>query len=148
MYWLVPTFLWEFYMGTATGWNHPAQISWSLVTHWPSLLWVNGIQEHLCVTHKGFVAHTCVSELGRHKWFIAYFSWSPHPSQCLTSEPLGTKRSYCIKHILQISSTEWIQLLLFKVQYAETYYGWVSYIPTDAKFINGKHHTQLLWLWL
>ena len=30
-------FLWEFYMGTATGWNHPAQISWSLVTHWPTL---------------------------------------------------------------------------------------------------------------
>ena len=26
-------------MGTATGWNHPAQISWSLVTHWPTL-WV------------------------------------------------------------------------------------------------------------
>ena len=26
-------------MGTATGWNHPAQISWSLVTHWPTLLW-------------------------------------------------------------------------------------------------------------
>ena len=25
-------------MGTATGWNHPAQISWSLVTHWPTLL--------------------------------------------------------------------------------------------------------------
>ena len=24
-------------MGTATGWNHPAQISWSLVTHWPTL---------------------------------------------------------------------------------------------------------------
>ena len=25
-------------MGTATGWNHPAQISRSLVTHWPTLL--------------------------------------------------------------------------------------------------------------
>ena len=25
-------------MGTATGWNHPAQISWNLVTHWPTLL--------------------------------------------------------------------------------------------------------------
>ena len=31
-------FLWEFYMRTATGWNHPAQILWSLVTHWPTLL--------------------------------------------------------------------------------------------------------------
>ena len=27
-------------MGTATGWNHPAQISRSLVTHWPTLLQV------------------------------------------------------------------------------------------------------------
>ena len=29
--------LWKFYMGTTTGWNHPAQTSWSFVTHWPTI---------------------------------------------------------------------------------------------------------------
>ena len=33
-------------MGTATGWNHPAQISRSLVTHWPTLFPLQADNNH------------------------------------------------------------------------------------------------------
>ena len=44
-------------MGTATGWNHPAQISRSLVTHWPTLWSAWNLSLFVRGTHVGCVVY-------------------------------------------------------------------------------------------
>ena len=82
-------FLWEFYMGTATGWNHPAQISRSLVTHWPTLYFAIML---VCIDWLISIAY----DVKKSVWFLVTSHWNYNQNtkiifQTLYSEILSVK---------------------------------------------------------
>ena len=64
-------------MGTATGWNHPAPISRSLVTHWPTLFCIH-------VEHVQYVK-SC--------YMILFWKWPRTDIQFLGQSPFIVRRA-------------------------------------------------------
>ena len=115
-------------MGTATGWNHPAQISWSLVTHWPTLL--RGKCCHLMTSSwycmvRGFVAirgllifqqeSPIYYNHVKYIYWFAIFSWvyihSPQPN-----EWFKCRIDIISIHYLTPSFTHWGRVMHLRVR--------------------------------
>ena len=115
-------------MGTATGWNHPAQISWSLVTHWPTLLHLSLVkfqQEWSQGVQSGAV-------------------WRIRKKQCLRPGVKNCHSDRCVKNVVR-QTPVWRQFIISQTMHCHGNSAvWPPcYLPWILPVHSGRHVGQV-----